>query len=215
MKILAIETSGQAFGVAVFEDGKVVGEIFEDSGFIHSEKLIPRITGLLKCARWNLKDLDKVAVSTGPGSFTGIRVGLTCAKLLSQALDIPVIGVGTLSLLKTAVPEGDYSVVAAIDAGRGEVYVEGDASGIVDVKKYFTACKKIKGRILVTGNAAVVYAEVIKRALGTKAVKTPPKYVFPRAGVLAAMAEKTRGGAFNKLKACYVRRSWAEEKSKK
>ena len=212
MKILAIETSGQTFSAAVFENGKVISEIFLDSGRIHSEKLIPSIKKLFKTARWRFEDINKIAVSTGPGSFTGIRVGLTCARVLGQALNVPIAGLNTLELLTLAAPEISANAVAAVDAGRGEVYVNPQAPEIVEAKKFFSGLRKLKGPVLVLGNAAAVYADTIKETLKTRAVKTPDVLMFPRAGVLAAAAEKMRGAKFDKVKPLYIRRSWAEEK---
>ena len=199
MKILAIETSGRTFSVAVSENGAVLSEIFLDCGQIHSEKLIPSIKKLFKTARWQFKDIDKIAVSTGPGSFTGIRVGLTCARILGQALNIPVAGLNTLELLTFAASGDGANTVAAVDAGRGEVYVNPKAPEIVEAKKYFSRLKKLKGSILVAGNAAAVYADAIKETLKTRAVKTPDVLMFPRAGALAVSAEKMRGQGSTKL----------------
>ena len=214
MKILSIETSGRSFGVAISVNGKVVSEIFDNKSFIHSTKLVPKIEKLLKSAGWALHSLDKIAVSTGPGSFTGIRVGLTCAKMLSHALDIPVVGIDTLKLLCAAVPKGDYKVIAAIDAGRGEVYVRNKTIEIVEAKKYFDNLKNLKKNIMIVGNASLVYRDIIGGALKHRAVQTPERYAFPRAGVLAVLAEKMRGNNYGKVKPLYIRRSWAEEKIK-
>ena len=165
MRILAIETSGQTFSVAVSENGELVSEIFMDSGHIHSEKLIPSIKKLLKAARWPFKDIDKIAVSTGPGSFTGIRVGLTCARMLGQALKIPLVGLNTLELLKIAVHKDGIVIVAAIDAGRGEVFVNHKQPEIVEAVQYFSSLRKLKGSVMVVGNASKQYSETIKKLI--------------------------------------------------
>jgi tRNA threonylcarbamoyladenosine biosynthesis protein TsaB len=212
MKILAIETSGQTFSAAVSENGKVLSEIFTDSGHIHSDKLVPSINKLLKTVSWNFAEIDKIAVSTGPGSFTGIRVGLTCARVLGQAMNIPVVGINTLELLRAAVPDKGCTIVAAIDAGRGEVYVNTKSPEIIEAKKYFSSFKKTKNPILVAGNAAVVYSDVINNTLKSKAQETSEIFRYPRAGVLAIAAEKMRGEKYDKVKPLYIRRCWAEEK---
>jgi len=211
MKILAMETSGRSLGVALWEDGKILFEVFENSGFVHSQKLVPVVFKLLQKARWDIKSLDKIAVSTGPGSFTGIRVGFTCAKVLAQSVDIPLVGVDALSLLKSAVTESDCAVVPAIDAGRAEVYVKNKAIEIVPAEKYFRSLRKLKKKVMVVGNASVVYKNIIAAELIGMAVVTPDKYIFPKAGILAAMAAKIPGRNFKYIKPLYVRRSWAEE----
>ncbi len=214
MRILAIETSGRSFGLALSENGKIIKEVFDNKGFIHSEKLVPNIARIINNAGWKLESLDKIAVSTGPGSFTGIRVGLTCAKVLSQVLGIPVLGINTLELLRKAVPKGDFEVIAAIDAGRGEVYVANRTVEIIEAKKYFEGLKKLRKNIMVVGNAPMVYGDIISVVLKNTIVKTPERYIFPRAGVLALLAEKVKGGNYSKVKPLYVRRSWAEERGK-
>jgi tRNA threonylcarbamoyladenosine biosynthesis protein TsaB len=211
MKILAIETSGQTFSAAVSDNGKVLSEIFTDTGHIHSDKLVPSIKKLLKKVSWHFADIDKIAVSTGPGSFTGIRVGLTCARILGQTLNIPVVGMNTLELLTVAASEKGYTVVAAVDAGRGEVYVNTKSPEIIEAKKYFLGIKKLKGSVLVAGNAAAAYGDLIKNTLKSKALETPDIFKYPRAGVLAIAAEKIRGERFDKVKPLYIRRCWAEE----
>lgn len=211
VRLLAIETSGRTFSVALSENGKLVSEIYLDEGRVHSEKLVPSIKKLLAGARWRFNSLDKIAVSTGPGSFTGIRVGLTCARLLAQALKRPVVGINTLELLESAVPEGDYTAVAAIDAGRGEVFVNACDPRIEEAKTYFAELKRSNSKILVAGDAAATHSDVIKSGLKKMLVKTPERLKFPRAGVLAVLASQIKGLHYEKVKPLYIRRSWAEE----
>jgi tRNA threonylcarbamoyladenosine biosynthesis protein TsaB len=113
-------------GLALAQDGKIKAEFFGEAGHTHSERLLPELEKILKKARWQLGDIDKIAVSIGPGSFTGIRIGLVCARVLAQELKVPLVGIDTLKL------------VPVIDALRGEVYVRG-AKGIEiqPAEKYF------------------------------------------------------------------------------
>ena len=89
MRILALETAAKAVSAAVTEDGKVLAAAFQDTGLTHSRTLIPLVELLLKNTGMSAADLDAVAVSAGPGSFTGVRIGVSAAKGLAWAADKP------------------------------------------------------------------------------------------------------------------------------
>ena len=109
MKILAIETSSSTLSVAVCIDSKIVCEYFYNAGMIHSEVLISVIETALKNVDLTIKDIDKFAVSSGPGSFTGIRVGMTVVKTLAQSLKKPVVCFNCLDILQAAITIQDLS----------------------------------------------------------------------------------------------------------
>ncbi len=212
MKILAIETSGKTLGLALADGGNVVGEIFLEAGHTHSERILPELEKLLKKARVQLADIDKIAVSVGPGSFTGIRIGLVCARVLAQELKIPLVGVDTLTILESAVKTPGVKAVAAIDALRNEVYVRTTKSiEIQTAEKFFEALAKRKTPAVVAGNAAIVHAEFLKNL---KLTTAGPDHMYPRAGTLALLAEKLKGQKYDKVLPVYVRKSWAEESRK-
>ena len=100
MKILAVETSGKTFSAALNEDGKTLASFIYDCGHIHSEMLIPAMEKILKDTGNTHQSIDRFAVSTGPGSFTGIRVGMTAVKTMAQALNKPVVAIDALSILE-------------------------------------------------------------------------------------------------------------------
>lgn len=120
MKILAIDTSTEDSSVAVFEDGKIVGECTVNQKRTHSETLVPIIKDLLGFLSMNLEDLDLIAVGQGPGSFTGVRIGMTVAKTLAQVLEKDIIGISTLEAL-AYMGTGDI-VVPVVNARGGRVY---------------------------------------------------------------------------------------------
>jgi tRNA threonylcarbamoyladenosine biosynthesis protein TsaB len=217
MKILAIETSGVTFSAALSENGRVVSEVFWRTGLSHSESLIPAVNRLFKRNRWKLGELDKIAVSTGPGSFTGIRVGLTFARTAAQNLGIPVTAVNTLDILAENVGCGQ-NAEPAIDALRNEVYVRAGGNGCVKIEsldRFLNRLKRKKNSTKILGSAAVSYAKEIKNVLGPKALFSSEEANYPRAGKLAIMAEFIGGQGYETIKPLYVRRSWAEEKNKK
>ena len=100
MKILAVESSGSSLSIAISENSNIVTEYFYNAGKIHSDVLVPLAEKIVKGAKWELKDIDKFAVSCGPGSFTGIRVAMSVIKTLAQTLNKPVVSIDTLEILK-------------------------------------------------------------------------------------------------------------------
>ncbi len=125
MLLLAIDTAGPACAVAVVRDGEVLAWTSEEIGRGHAERLMPMIEAALGKAGVSFANLEAVAVTAGPGSFTGVRVGVAAARGLALALDIPAIGIGSLDALAFPIVQERSSgtVVAALDAKRGEVYV--------------------------------------------------------------------------------------------
>jgi tRNA threonylcarbamoyladenosine biosynthesis protein TsaB len=215
VKILAVETSGTTFSAALSENGRVAASIFREPGPGRSETLIPDVFRLMKKAGWKPGQLDKLAVSTGPGSFTGIRVGLTFARVAAQDLDIPLVGVGTLEILKENLP-GEDNVIPAIDALRNEVYVKKGAAGveILPLDKFLKRLAKTGKKFHIIGSAVLSYGAEIKKALGRKAVLHGGRINHPDAGKIALAAEKLKGQGYETVKPLYIRRSWAEEKKK-
>ena len=121
MRLLLIHTAGSEGSVALAEAREIVAsEVLP--GRSSSERLVPAVRRLMALQDWNLRDLTAVVVVHGPGSFTGVRVGLSAAKGLSEAGGIPLIAISRLALLATFVGEGDATVHAVLDAGRGEFY---------------------------------------------------------------------------------------------
>ena len=122
MRILSIETSAKACSAAVTEDGALLASAFQCSGLTHSRTLMPMVEGMLKNADLTLTACDAVAVAVGPGSFTGIRIGVAAAKGLAFGAGIPVIGVSTLEAMAENVTAFEGTVICAMDARRQQIY---------------------------------------------------------------------------------------------
>ena len=122
MKILALETSAKAVSAAVTENGKVLCSGYQDTGLTHSRTLMPIVEHILKNTGLSMSDIDAVAVAAGPGSFTGIRIGVAAAKGLAFAADKPAIGVSTLAAMARNVSFCDGLVICAMDARRNQIY---------------------------------------------------------------------------------------------
>lgn len=122
MKILAIDTSATAASVAVAQEDKIIGEYFINTSLTHSQTLIPMAEQLLKSVSMSIKDLDAVAVNVGPGSFTGVRIGVSAAKGIAFADELPCISVSTLQSMAYNMLENDCIVCAVMDARCQQVY---------------------------------------------------------------------------------------------
>lgn len=131
--ILAIDTSSTLCAACIWDDGvgRELGRAVEDIGKGHAERLMAVIDAALAAAEQTYADISKVAVSIGPGSFTGIRVGVSAARGLALALGVEAVGVTTLAAVIESARDGQnhQRVIAAIDAKRGELYALDDDGG--------------------------------------------------------------------------------------
>ena len=122
MRVLAVETSTLAGGVALLDGDVLVGQYLLDVRDTHSERLMVALDRLLGDAGWTVHDLEGLAVAVGPGSFTGLRVGLSTVKGLAVALGVPVAAVPTLDAMAASLPFAALPVCPVLDARKGEVY---------------------------------------------------------------------------------------------
>src|SRR5262245_22615939 len=130
MLTLAIETSSPRGSLALVEGDQVLKERSLEFEQRHGQALVPDIRSLLPAAGRSLHDLSLIAVSVGPGSFTGLRVGVVCAKALAYALECPVVGVDTLRAIACNCPVDVATVQVISDAQRGDVFVGRYARGL-------------------------------------------------------------------------------------
>ena len=172
-RILSIETSTSICSVAIHEQGELIAlaEIKEPGA--HAEKLLLLVDELFEKAGLSFADLDAVAVSQGPGSYTGLRIGVSTAKGIAYALEIPLIGINTLQAMAASqsVAPGDY-VVAVLDARRKEVYTQtfGDSlqelspiEAVVLEEGVFASILE-KGRVYFVGDGVEKVKEEVKSA---------------------------------------------------
>ena len=122
MKILALESSAVAASAALCEDEMLLGQTYLHTGLTHSQTLLPMAAGLLEQCGLKPQDLDLIAVAAGPGSFTGLRIGVAAAKGLAWAAELPCAGCSTLEAMAWSLAGFQGEVCAAMDARRHQVY---------------------------------------------------------------------------------------------
>ena len=160
MRILSLETIAAAGSVALLDDQRIVEELELDAVRRSAQTLAPGIAELLKRAGWRPADVELVAVASGPGSFTGLRIGVTTAKAFAYAVGCQVIGVHSLLAIAARAPRELAAITAAIDAQRGELFVadfsrlpDGSLEGVETTRIVAaeTWLASLPGNIAVTG----------------------------------------------------------------
>ena len=176
MKILAIEASGLVASVAVTEDDVLKAEFTVNNKLTHSQTLLPMLKKMMDILGETVRDMDAVAVSAGPGSFTGLRIGAATAKGLALAADLPVIKVSSLEALMHQVSADRDDVICPImDARRGQVYcaafkdgerlLSDDAMSMEGLLEKLSAYKDCANRMIFLGDGVPVYKELITERL--------------------------------------------------
>lgn len=223
--LLAIDTSSTSTGVALCVDGKVVGASAVVKAYRHAENLFARIDLVLEEAGLTRDRLTCVAVTRGPGSFTGLRVGIATAKGLAYGLGVPVAGVSSLRSL--AHPHLGFAgiVAPAVDARKSQVYASAyDCDGAevlperaLDPAAFAKALAELGRPCLVAGSGTEAYRDAFAAALGENLSIAPEssREIDPASVALLGYAEYLAGRAVTAaaLTASYLRRSEAEEKS--
>lgn len=167
MLLLAFESSAKAAGVALLKDGELLGEYFQNSGQTHSRTLLKMAEDLINNCDLQVSDLDAVAVANGPGSFTGLRIGVAAAKGLAWGRQIPCVGVSTLEAMAEGANLSDGILVCCMDARRNQVYnavfqkENGELHRLcedraISVEELETELKKLEKPKFLVGDGAVV-----------------------------------------------------------
>jgi tRNA threonylcarbamoyladenosine biosynthesis protein TsaB len=196
MRILALDTASRTCSVAVVEDDVVMAEFTVNHRDTHSRFLMEMIDRVLVISRFTLMDMDGLAVTIGPGSFTGLRIGLSAVKGLAMGADLPVVGVSSLDALAFPFSHSDKLVCSMMDARRHEVYTARyrfDGGSLIiqaspDVTTPELAVSGIHEPCIFAGDGAVVYRDRVLDILGDQAVFAPSCHNQIRASVVAACA---------------------------
>jgi tRNA threonylcarbamoyladenosine biosynthesis protein TsaB len=219
MLILAVDTSGKngSLALARFNEGaEQILQLVPIEGGTFSAQLIPQITHLLRKSGLSKQDIDGFAVVSGPGSFTGLRVGLAVIKGLAEVLQKPIAAVSLLEAIARGEAQIDCKVIAALDAGRGEVYVgrfefQGNSlrSAQEEVRTLASVAEEVDGYRIVTPDSKL--ADAFTRAKLKITVSAQPRAdVVARLGYEQMRRRNTLSPG--SLDASYIRSSGAETK---
>ncbi len=224
MLILAFETSAKAASVALLEDSKLLGESYQNTGLTHSQTLMPMAEDLLHNCGKTVSDLTAVAVANGPGSFTGVRIGVAAAKGLAWGREIPCYGVSTLEAMVRNLGVWQGVVVPTMDARRDQTYtaifeaVDGKLTRILEDSAISYAelaekLKKIEKPSFLVGDGANLCYNTLKDVI-SGLVLPPEHHTHQRAAGVALVARDMAAAGMNGdaagLTPNYLRLSQAE-----
>ena len=229
MRLIAIESSGNVAAVCYYADGAIVAEYMTDYKMTHSQTLMPMLQEMTARVGVDLKTLDAIAISGGPGSFTGLRIGSATAKGMGLALNCPIVNVGTLDAMAYQCFGFDGLICPMMDARRNQVFYgfyrwgvqedsfeklagpdAGDIEEVLDLLKQ--RCPE--GRIAFLGDGASLHRDRITERFGANAVFMPEFMNKQRVGAVAALGARmfARGEIEDagEHKPEYLRKSQAE-----
>lgn len=224
MTILAIDTSNYALGVALLEDNQVLGEYITNLKKNHSVRIMPAIQTLMKDCEMVPADLTKIVVAKGPGSYTGVRIGVTIAKTLAWTLKIPLVGISSLEILASGVGRYfDGYVSPLFDARRGQVYTglyqyQNDELQTIEEDRLVMLVDRVEDlknsgkAILFVGNDLPLHQAAIEAALGSQAVFAASTEQNPRPAELALLGKDKPGEDIHSFVPNYIRLAEAEAK---
>jgi tRNA threonylcarbamoyl adenosine modification protein YeaZ len=229
MKLLILESSGLVASVAVMEEEKMIGEYTVNYKKTHSQTLLPMVDELIKNIGLDLQELDAIAISKGPGSFTGLRIGSATAKGLAQALNIPIVPVSSLEGLAANLFATEDVICPMMDARRSQVYtgVYGyEGSQLVTllepaplpVEELIEKLNQMGRSVIFLGDGVPVYEDKLKEKMTVSYRIAPAHLNRQRAGAVGTLAiqyyKEGKTEASRDHKPEYLRISQAERELK-
>lgn len=222
MMTLGMETSTKTGSVALVKGGAVLAEKSLAGKMNHSEKLLPAVESILAEKKITYRDLDRVAVSIGPGSFTGLRIGLTVARAIAQMLKIEAVGVPTLDSLTYDQELSAPWLCPIIPGIQQQVYYafyEYRAKGqwqpvtgtvLAGLGQLLLEAGKKQPAVIFTGEGLEIHQAALREALGPKAIFTSRQQWRPRASRIALLGEGRRPQSWTRILPLYIRPAEAE-----
>lgn len=198
MKILAIESASVTASCAVSENGIILGEYTLNHKKTHSEKLMPLIETLMKELELKIQDIDVIAISEGPGSYTGLRIGAAIAKSMAYAANIPIVNVPTTKSLAGNIFDLNNHIVPVMDAKAGRIYTgiyKWENEELVTVKEQFPCSivelieilNEYNVTFIFNGDGSVNYRNIIEEKLKGRVHFASEKFNYLNASTLASL----------------------------
>lgn len=218
MTVLAIDTSNDALGIALYQNEQVIAEYISINKNKHSTRLMPAIDQLFENAQVKPQDLDKIVVAKGPGSYTGVRIGLSVAKAMAWSLDIPIVGISSLEALSLQAQGGEQLICPFFDARRGLVF-----TGLYDGKGHVAKADQnilmtewleqlatMEEKIIFISPDLEQYQNLIIDQLRENAIFMPEGFHLVRPGLLALIGKDRAEENVHQLVPSYLRLVEAE-----
>ncbi|MBC1546955.1 tRNA (adenosine(37)-N6)-threonylcarbamoyltransferase complex dimerization subunit type 1 TsaB [Listeria sp. FSL L7-1435] len=221
--ILGMDTSSDTMTIALFNEGVVLGEYTTNLKKNHSVRLLPAIAALMEECGVKSVDLEKIAVAKGPGSYTGLRIGVTVAKTMAWDAGIPIVGISSLALLAENGLYFSGKVVALMDARRGNVYAgvyqasHGEmknviADGHIALTELVEQLAQGEDAILFVGTLTEQIQLAVTEILGERAIFAQADYTYTRASSLVKLAADLDGEPADHFVPDYLKLAEAESK---
>lgn len=206
MKILAIDSSAKPVSVAIIEDKKLLGEFFINISLTHSQTLMPMVESILNNTNININDIDAFAVTNGPGSFTGIRIGTSAIKGMAMLKDIPCIPVSTLYSMAYNLLGRDVIACAVMDARCGQVYnaifdIDGEnitrltQDRTISIEELYSEIEKFEKKVIFVGDGAFLCYNNNKHNLNVHLANESIRYQRASSVAFAAYDQYLKGNA--------------------
>jgi tRNA threonylcarbamoyladenosine biosynthesis protein TsaB len=220
---LAIETSARVGSIAAVEDGHVVAEEQFEHGLQHAAQIVPIIDRLCRARGWSPRDVEELYVSAGPGSFTGLRIGITLAKTLALASGVKLVAVPSVRVLVENAPADARHVIIVLDAKREQIFTarfERGTDGWIEreptqLSSLIEMLDRSPRPVHLLGEGIPYHERFIAKG-ASDVIVTPIELWRPRAGVVAMLGEvMARKGEYadpDRLTPIYIRKPEAEEK---
>ena len=227
MLLIAIDAATRYSGLALLQDETVLAECIISSGLTHSQRLLPALDFLLQEAGYTIAQIEAIVVTEGPGSFTGIRIGMSTAKGLAQGLNCPVVGISTLEAWAAGFSGGNGLILPLLDARRNEFYTALYRRQDQQLETLIEPCQRKLTELAAMiqpypeivwpiGDAIETYREQLLQALGERSRLAADCQRLPRPAMLGTLGyrklQKGQVGSLFELRPQYLRKSEAEVK---
>lgn len=226
MRILAMDTSSLVATIAIMDDDNLLSEYTINSPMTHSQKLMPMLEELLVNNNIKMKDIDMIAVSLGPGSFTGVRIGVSTVKGLAHPHNTPIMGVSSIEAMALNIPYTDKLICPIMDARRNQVYTgiyKWENDNLVEVMKdspltvdeLGDKIEQLGMDVIFLGDGVNKYKEMLTERLGDMSIFAKGYVNMQRASAVGELARlKLKRGvdtlAYDSVQPVYLRKSEAE-----
>ena len=225
MKLLAVDTSGPVCGVAILTEQGICYDCAVNNRLTHSANLMPMIDHALQSTGLAIQDMDRIAVVTGPGSFTGVRIGVSTVKGIAHGAGKRCVAVDALEAMAAGITEFNGIICPIQDARAGQVYGSAFTAGMpperliddtpMKLEEYVELIRSFGDRFLFLGDGMPVHRARLQELLGESAVFAAPQHAYLRPASVAALAEHSKMLLdYTELMPMYLRAPSAERNKK-